>query len=160
MKTATLAIITWQGKTLLGEKKKGEIGTGTLNGPGGKLEDGETLLECVIRETQEELDIRLLPKKLEKVAVITFFAGGVPDFQGHIYRTDDFEGTPKETPDMIPGWYDNDDLPFDRMLGSDSMWFKKAVDGEKFNANVYYRERVKDFERIEFLPFEDVEQTM
>lgn len=157
MKIATLAIITRDGKTLLGEKKKGEIGIGTLNGPGGKLDPGETILECVIRETMEELKITLFANRLEKVAVITFFSAGDPDFQVHVYRTDYLEGELTETADMIPGWYANDSLPFDRMLGSDHMWFRRVVDGEPFNANVYYRERMKGFERIDFLPFEDTE---
>lgn len=158
MKIATLAIITWQGKTLLGEKKKGEIGTGTLNGPGGKLEPNETLKQCLVRETHEELEIQLLEDTLTKVAIITFHAGGEPTFKVHVYRTGDFKGTPRETADMIPGWYANDDLPFDRMLESDRAWFRQAVDGGPFCANVYYREGTKDFERIEFLPFEDREE--
>lgn len=155
MKIATLAIITWQGKTLLGEKKKGEIGTGTLNGPGGKLEPGETLEECLIRETREEMAIQLFEDKLTKVAIITFHADGEPTFRVHVYRTSDFKGTPRETADMIPAWYDNDDLPFDRMLGSDRKWYRQAIDGEPFCANVYYREGTEGFLDIKFLPFMD-----
>ncbi|KND49718.1 MAG: 8-oxo-dGTP diphosphatase / 2-hydroxy-dATP diphosphatase [Parcubacteria bacterium C7867-008] len=155
MKVATLAIIVKDGKVLLGEKKKGEIGTGTLNGPGGKLDPGESVLECLIRETDEELGIELFPEYLKKVAIITFFAAGEPDFQVHVYRTDTFEGELVETADMIPNWYDIEDIPYDRMLGSDHMWFARAISGEPFNANVYYRERTKDFINIDFLPFED-----
>ncbi|MDB5265968.1 MAG: hypothetical protein JWM39_681 [Parcubacteria group bacterium] len=157
MRLATLAIIVQDGKVLLGEKKKGEIGTGTLNGPGGKLDPGETLTECLIREVDEELEIKLDADQLKKVAIITFFAGGEPDFGVHVYRTQYFEGELKETADMIPNWYDIQDLPFDRMLGSDHMWFKQAVDGESFCANVYYKERASGFERIDFLPFVDTE---
>lgn len=152
MKRATLAIIVKDNQVLLGEKKKGEIGTGTLNGPGGKQEEGETLVECLVRETKEELDITLLPEKLTYSGVITFCVAGVPDFEVHIYRTDTFEGTPKETADMIPGWYPTTRLPLEKMLESDRAWFEKAVQGKTFNATVYYKERAKGFERIEFLP--------
>ncbi len=138
---------------MLGEKKKGEIGTGTLNGPGGKLDPGETLVECLVRETFEELEIRLNPATLEEIAVITFFAAGVSDFKVHIYWTDEFEGELHETADMIPSWHALNKLPFDQMLEGDREWFAKAVRGEKFNANVYYKERAKEFERIEYLPF-------
>jgi 8-oxo-dGTP diphosphatase len=155
MRIVTLAIITKDGKTLLGEKKKGEIGTGTLNGPGGKLDPGETITECLIREVREELDIALFPERLTKIAIVTFFAAGEAFFECHVYRTNTFEGELQETDDMIPNWYDNENLPYERMLEADRLWFKKAVDGEKFNANVYYQGKAVGFERIEFLPFAD-----
>lgn len=156
MRIATLAIITPGNQVLLGLKKgKPLIGAGTLNGPGGHLEPGETILECVIRETEEEIGITLEPEKVEKVAVITFYSGGVPDFEVHTYRAYDFIGEPKETESMIPEWYDIDRLPVDRMLQSDRAWFPQLIRGEKFNANVYYRNRARDFNRIEFFPFSD-----
>ena len=153
MKVATLAIIIKDNQVLLGFKKKGEIGSQTVNGPGGKVEEGETLEECLARETKEELGIELDEDKLEKTAVITFFAKGVADFEVHIFRTSSFSGTPVETLDMIPTWYDIDNLPFEKMLESDREWFEKAIRGEKFNAKVYYSDRASGFERIEFLPF-------
>lgn len=154
MKVATLAIIVRGNKVLLGLKQGGsEIGDGTLNGPGGKLEPGETILECLVRETEEEVGITLDPSKAEKVSVITFHAGDVPKFEVHIYRTSDFSGEPHETESMIPAWYDIDSLPVNRMLESDKAWFPQVIRGEKFHAKVYYRDGVKDFDRIEFLPF-------
>src|SRR4051812_41669810 len=102
MKIATLAIIVKDGNVLLGWKKKGEIGTKTLNGPGGKCEEGETIVECLVRETKEELDIELTPEALDEIAVITFFAAGEPSFKVHVFRTETFSGEPKETADMVP----------------------------------------------------------
>lgn len=152
MKIATLAIIVRDGKVLLGEKKKGEIGTGTLNGPGGKQEPGEELADCLIRETKEELEIELLPEQLEKVAIVTFYAAGVADFEVHVFRAEEFRGELKETADMIPSWHNIEELPYERMLDSDKKWFGKAAWGEKFSAKVFYRTRAADFEQIEFLP--------
>ncbi|KND51021.1 MAG: pyrophosphohydrolase [Parcubacteria bacterium C7867-007] len=154
---ASLVIITKGPLTLLAEKKKGEIGIGTLNGSGGKLEPGETLVECAIRETDEELGLKLSPETLTKVAIVTAHVAGIPDFRVHVFRTEHFEGVVRETPEMIPSWHETDDLPYWRMLESDIEWFRKAATGEKFCANVYYRERARGFERIEFLPFEDRE---
>ena len=151
MKTATLAIIVEDEKVLLGFKKKGEIGTGTLNGPGGKLEEGETPFECVIRETQEEVGVTLSKENLDYLGTITFFAGGVPDFEVCIFYTKVFSGEPKETPDMVPSWYPIEKLPFDQMLDSDQKWFERVARGEKCSARVYYKERAKGFERIEFI---------
>jgi 8-oxo-dGTP pyrophosphatase MutT (NUDIX family) len=156
MKIATLALIT-RGDTILLGRKQGspEIGEGTLNGPGGKQESGETILECLVRETLEEIGITLDPTKAEKCAIITFHAGGVPDFEVHVYRTSTFRGEPRETESMVPNWYVVDAIPFERMLESDRMWFPELVRGKKFCAKVYYRERARDFIGIEFLPFTD-----
>lgn len=153
MKIATLGIVLQDGKVLLGEKKKGEIGTGVLSGPGGKLDPGETLDECLIRETREELDVELDPDSLEQVAVIDFYATGELDFRVHVYRARILRGEIKETPDAIPSWYPLDVLPYERMFDGDRHWFPRAAYGEKFRANVYYRSRAKDFDRIEFFPF-------
>ena len=166
MKIATLAIITRENpvtrkkQVLLGLKRGGsEIGDGTLNGPGGKFdpEQGDrTNIDCLLRETQEEVMLDLDPAKVEKCAVITFYAAGEPSFEVHIYRSSIFAGEPQETKSMIPDWYDIDDIAEiarERMLESDRKWFPKLIQGEKFNAHVYYREKAKGFLNIEFLPF-------
>lgn len=155
MKKATLVLICSSLHVLLGEKKTGEIGQGTLNGPGGKLEPGETLEECAVREVHEELGMTIFPEHLHKVAVITFYAAGIPDFEVHVYRTWKFRGPMRETDDMIPGWYPFWWLPYKRMLGSDRKWFLRALIGKPFCANVRYRERTKGFESIEYLPYQE-----
>ncbi|HUQ30195.1 MAG TPA: NUDIX domain-containing protein [Candidatus Paceibacterota bacterium] len=156
MKIATLGIVLRSDEILLGEKKKGEIGTGVLSGPGGKLDPGETLEECLIRETREELDgVELDPASLEKVALIDFYAGTEIDFRVHVYRARILRGEIHETVDMIPRWYSLHALPLDRMYEADRHWLPKAARGEKFRANVYYRERAKGFSSIEFLRFTD-----
>ena len=153
MKTATLGIVLQGEAVLLGEKKKGEIGRGILSGPGGKLDPGETLVACLMRETWEEFEVELDPASLELVAIIDFYAAGQVDFCVFVYRAKVLFGEIKETVDMIPAWYPLNALPYKRMFDSDVHWFLKAARGEKFRANVYYKERARDFLGIEFLPF-------
>ncbi|MEK7068399.1 MAG: NUDIX domain-containing protein [Patescibacteria group bacterium] len=156
MRLATLAVIVKNGRVLLGYKKKGvEEISDILNGPGGKVEPEESLEECVVRETAEELGVYLNPYTLDEVAVIIFYAAGVPDFEVHVFRSSDYNGTPRETEKMIPECNDVGRLPIERMLEGDRAWFEKAVRGERFNADVYYREKAKGFERIEYFPFKD-----
>ena len=51
---ATLMFVVRDFEVLLIEKQRG-IGAGKINGPGGKIDPGETPLESAVRETQEEL---------------------------------------------------------------------------------------------------------
>ena len=153
MKIASLTLVVKNGKVLLGEKHaKAEIGGKTLNAPGGKCDGEESPLQSAVRETQEEVGITLRPENLEKIAVINFYFSGVPAFEVHVFLTSEFEGEPVVTKEMIPAWFDVSNLPLERMLESDRSWFAKALAGEKFRASVYYLERAKGFEKIEFLP--------
>lgn len=155
MKIATLGIVLQNNNLLLGKKKKGEIGTGLLSGPGGKLESGETLEKCLIRETREELKIELDSDSIELTAIIDFYVTNEIDFRVYVYRAEIFSGEIKETADMIPAWYPLSNLPFGQMFDSDRYWILRAARGEKFRANIYYFSRAKNFDRIEFFPFED-----
>ena len=52
---ANLCFVMRDGKILLIRKKRG-LGAGKINGPGGRLEPGETALAAAIRETQVSED--------------------------------------------------------------------------------------------------------
>ena len=51
---ATLLFVLRDGQVLLIHKKTG-LGAGKINGPGGRIDPGETPRQCAIREVQEEL---------------------------------------------------------------------------------------------------------
>ncbi len=161
MQIATLGIILEGNTTFLAEKKKGEIGTGVLSSPGGKLDPGETLVSCLIRETKEEWNIELHEKGIEFAAVLDCFAGGVLDFRVFVYRVRGFDGILSETKDAkMPEAFPIDELPFNRMFEADRHWFTKALSGPAFYARLYYRERAQHFERIEFPSFEEALLTL
>ncbi len=155
MKVATLGmVVNERGMLLLGEKKRGEIGTGVLAGPGGKLEPGETLEECLMRETREEFEIELDPRSLERRARLDCYAAGELDFRVHVFFARIRSGEPHETDDMWhPNWYPLWTPPYERMFEADRHWMPAFI-REPFVANVHYRSRAKEFDRIEFLPFE------
>lgn len=58
MKQVTAAIIILNGKVLITRRKEGESLFGYWEFPGGKVEDGESLQECLERELMEELGIK------------------------------------------------------------------------------------------------------
>ena len=53
---ATLCYLLKDDEVLLIRKKRG-IGAGKINGPGGKVDPGETPLEAAVRETREEVGV-------------------------------------------------------------------------------------------------------
>ena len=56
MKVVTAAIVQDQGRFLIARRKAGEKLAGMWEFPGGKVEDGESLQDCLKRELLEELD--------------------------------------------------------------------------------------------------------
>lgn len=74
---------------LVGTRKNGDA-VGTIGGPGGHVEPGETLAAAAIRETQEEFGIT--PRNLIQIGL------GVKSPNGHrpmIYLCTEYDGTPK-----------------------------------------------------------------
>jgi len=59
MKEVTAAIITDNGKVLIAQRGKNQNHAGKWEFPGGKVEAGETYVECLKREIMEELGIKI-----------------------------------------------------------------------------------------------------
>jgi len=126
---ATLLFVIRAGEVLLIHKKRG-LGAGKINGPGGRVELGETLEACAVREVQEEL--RITPKNLERAGELRFqFIDGYA-IHVHVYRATDFEGTPTETPEAIPIWVDEDRIPYEEMWEDDRIWLPRLLAGTPF----------------------------
>ena len=126
---ATLMFIVKDERILLIEKKRG-LGAGKINGPGGKIDPGETPLEAVIRETQEELVIT--PSGSRKLGELCFSMSDCPDIHCHVYRADDYAGTPTETDEAVPLWSSLDAIPYSRMWEDDRHWLPLLLDETPF----------------------------
>ena len=132
---ATLMFVIRDGNILLIHKKRG-FGKGKINGPGGKIESGETPRECAIRETQEELCIN--PTGVEDAGLLHFqFIDGY-SIHGYVFTATGFEGEPTETDEAIPLWCSIDELPFDRMWEDDPTWFPHMLEGRYFSGRYIF----------------------
>lgn len=128
---ANLCFIVRDGRVLLIHKKRG-LGAGKINGPGGKLEPGETALHAAIRETQEEIGVT--PLELEERGVLRFqFTDGY-SLICTVFVARDFCGEPIETAEAIPQWFALDAIPFDAMWADDRHWLPQTLAGERFDA--------------------------
>ena len=126
---ATILFIIKNGEILLIEKKRG-LGAGKINGPGGKIDPGETPLQAAIRETQEELLIT--PHAPRKLGELHFSMSDCPDIHCHIFRSDDFTGTPTETDEAVPVWTPLAAIPSHRMWEDDRYWLPLVLAEETF----------------------------
>ena len=125
---ATLCFIRRGEQVLLIRKKRG-LGKGKINGPGGKIEPGETALEAAIRETIEELGV--VPLAPVEMGDLSFqFADGYSLFCT-LYVAEGCEGEPVETDEATPLWTPVDAIPYNEMWADDALWFPKVLAGQR-----------------------------
>jgi 8-oxo-dGTP diphosphatase len=139
---ATLMFIVQDGQILLIEKLRG-IGQGKINGPGGKIDPGETPEQCVVRECQEELHIT--PLEPVKMGELWFAMSDIPDIHCHVFMATEFEGVPTATDEANPLWTDIRNIPYDQMWEDDQHWMPQMLAGQKFLGKFVF-----DGERIQW----------
>jgi 8-oxo-dGTP diphosphatase len=132
---ATLMFVIKDGRILLIEKKRG-LGAGKINGPGGKIDPGETPLQAAIRETQEELHVT--PHTPRKLGELMFSMSDSPDILCHVYRADDYTGTPTETDEAVPVWTALDAIPYQRMWEDDRHWLPLLLNEQTFRGRFIF----------------------
>ncbi|MFP4590942.1 MAG: 8-oxo-dGTP diphosphatase [Halobacteriales archaeon] len=126
MDEATLCYVVDGDRVLLIEKQRG-LGAGLYNGPGGKIEPGETPREAIEREVREEVGIAVTDAR--KVAELTFRHDADVVLFAHVFRATDFEGEPRSSPEAIPAWFDRQALPYDEMWADDHLWLPHVIAG-------------------------------
>ena len=125
----TLCFVIQDGQILLIEKKRG-LGAGKVNGPGGRLEKGETAEQAAIRETQEEVGIT--PTGVQWAGELRFQFRDGYSLHCTVYRASGWEGELMETAEAKPFWVRTDQIPYDRMWADDEQWMPRLLAGEKF----------------------------
>lgn len=126
---ANLCFVIRDGQILLIRKKRG-LGAGKINGPGGRLEKGETAEQGAIRETQEEIGVT--PTGLEYVGELFFqFLDG---YKLHVavFAASGCEGELIETDEATPIWTDIERIPYDEMWQDDPYWLPLVLKRERF----------------------------
>ena len=132
---ATILFVVRGGRILLIEKKRG-LGAGKINGPGGKIDLGETPLQAAIRETQEELLIT--PHAPLKLGELHFSMSDCPDIHCYVYRAEDYSGTPTETEEAVPVWAEIDAIPYHRMWEDDRHWLPLLINEQAFRGRFIF----------------------
>ncbi len=132
---ATLLFVVRDDRVLLIHKKRG-IGAGKINGPGGRVDRGESPEEAAVREVEEEL--RVTPIGVWKVGEVLFQVLDGVSIRIHVFRADDCRGEPTETQEAIPLWTPLGAIPFDRMWEDDRLWFPRMLSGPPFEMRTLF----------------------
>ncbi len=133
-KILSLLFLRKDDSVLLAMKKRG-FGIGRWNGVGGKIEEGESVEQAMIRETQEEIGVT--PVNYEKVGELLFdefFKGAPTLMRVHVYTATKWEGTPAESEEMKPQWFSVDNIPYTDMWPDDPYWLPSVLAGKKVTA--------------------------
>ena len=126
---ATLLFVV-DGKRILLIHKKTGLGAGKINGPGGRIDPGETAREGAIREVREELCVT--PTGVAEAGELFFqFVDGY-SLHGTVFTAGGFEGALCETREAAPLWTPIDAIPYGRMWADDALWLPLLLAGRRF----------------------------
>lgn len=136
-KILTLCMVYNNTHILLGMKKRG-FGQARWNGFGGKLHPNESIEQAAIRELKEEAGI--MPLGTTKRGILNFeFENDPQILETHVFSVSGFFGTPQETEEMNPRWFEFSQIPFKEMWPDDKYWIPFLLQGKNFWARFYFK---------------------
>jgi 8-oxo-dGTP diphosphatase len=139
---ATICFLIKENKVLLQKKSKELFGEGKWNGPGGKIKENESPMECAIRETLEEVSVSV--RDFNKCGFLKFFKGDEPFFNCHVFSAKQFEGEPKSGREGVVKWFDFSEIPFNEMWPDDKIWMNLMLQGKQFEGEFYFDDTLNE----------------
>jgi len=126
---ATLTFVIRGQRILLIRKKRG-LGAGKINGPGGRLDPGESPRQAAVREVEEEVCVT--PTGIRPHGELSFqFVDGY-SIHVYVFSAAGFDGELRETDEAIPLWFDLDRIPYPEMWSDDPIWLPLVLRGQAF----------------------------
>ena len=142
MKLATLCYVIdkEKNKTLMLHrvKKENDYHEGKWNGLGGKLEQGESPEDCVIREIKEEAGLTIKSPKMHGFITFPLF-DKVDDWYVFIFSAKNFEGKLIDSPEGNLEWIPNDKLTELNLWDGDKIFLEWLFQDRFFSAKFNYK---------------------
>ena len=128
-------------EVLLGEKRRG-LGAGRLVGPGGKREPGEAAAETAVRETMEEVGLRITAADLEARGTLDYRFPFRPSWSqvSDVFVCRRWQGEPTGSDELVPRWVPVDDVPYDAMWDDARYWLPGVLRGGVVRARFTFAE--------------------
>jgi 8-oxo-dGTP diphosphatase len=137
------------GRRLLLKKATRGISVGKWNGPGGKIESGETPGTSVVREVEEETGLDIKDPLYHGVMEFYMKGGYELSIRVHLFSARRFTGSPRSTDEGEVRWFAVDRLPSAKMWDDDAYWINAMLLGMRFDAKFYYDEEDSKVVRFE-----------
>lgn len=146
LRQATLCFLIKNNQILLAMKKRG-FAEGKWNGSGGKPKPEDKSIEATAKREMFE-ETMVTPKNLKKVAILNFYFPDKSDWnqQVVVFTTHDWSGTPTETEEMAPKWFNVKEIPYDQMWDDDILWLPKVLSGKIVEGNFLFDKNQKMLE--------------
>lgn len=127
----------WQ--VLLGNKKQG-FGQGKITGFGGKIKPGEAASQAAVRELNEECGLLAQEADLDYAACLDFIFPNHPAWSQrvYVYRLWRWQGTPAESAEMQPLWFECETLPYDRMWDDGRYWLPPLLADQRLQGRFIF----------------------
>lgn len=123
---AVIAFARRDDHILLIHKKRG-LGAGKINGPGGRIEPGESPRQAAVRETWEEVGLTLRDP-VETATLHFVFLDGYR-LTVYVFVSYDFDGVLVETDEAKPFWVPITAIPYAAMWADDAHWLPEVLAG-------------------------------
>ena len=138
-----------RGRRLLLKKANRGISKGKWNGPGGKLERGETPETNAVREVLEETALRIRNPDYHGRIEFYMDGGDELDYLVHVFLAKKSSGTPRSSREGRVRWFGLGEIPYSQMWDDHRYWLPLLLNGAKFDARFYYDRQNKDVTRYE-----------
>jgi 8-oxo-dGTP diphosphatase len=139
-------------QVLLGRKKTG-LGLGKLVGPGGKLEPGESPVDAIAREVQEEVGVILDTNLLVPIGELTYPFPHRPAWsqKSWVFLCRHWAGSPRESEELRPEWHPLNAIPYGEMWDDAKHWLPSALAGKYVIATFTFAEDGDTVERTDWI---------